>query len=829
MMLLLYMYHMYIRKITQLSKNYKKLVLLPILLSLFITLLFIFSMDKYISISFAQEKYPSSCNCTNENKKGDDICYDQCSRKVHPVNGSYDEAESKRSCTNETAPFWGEVKTAPSEELQKYFCSIKQPTCCQYMKKYGDNRFCCFQERFFCHPSLCIEDGKGGYKDQCGLYWLFKQDMTNRPEGYGCMKIKDGQMVSRYDTYPEGIVLASNTTQPTNTPTPTPTVASGQTPPGTQQQKSPVSVFCLKRENYYKPSCPGDAPCIDYPPNTSYPINNERYHNLLLTGSVPKNTEIYIVACIGTNKGIKCTAGSRDNNGANDKLKKVAPEYVRPLTQKGEDDKDIDINVHEFAVLGGNPFIITDANNKEDHSYTNFSKIAHSYTNKSTSHTFFAVFTPPKNTDNQKSSSVVYGSITPDGKNITCTGVQWDPKGRTFDAISLEPIPQSEVTLYDSNNNYIQPLKDPYLGITQNPYFTKLNGEFNFYVPNGIYYLTPKNPNYSYPIQISEINQNYTKAYYCDEDVGQPLYLDRYPIPEQNKLIHCDIPLYPKGKPYTSFPSVLTYEHFGIPSQTYTKFGGSVTHPLTIIELIGTSTKKVVAKLQADKLGYWSTVLDNSKIPQDETLELKLSKVSLTDNSTTEQEDESQLKFQPIPRFIEGYIYPDNSDTPIGNADVYIQSGDNKVKVGETDKNGFITIYPEQLPIMEYNIVAIPKIPTVQTGMMSPINASPITLSPLQFLKANKKYLDTNKINLLTAEKAGSKVTNNIYPKFDTQNKPININDNGKNDNVKKYEQTITSTRPPLALILVLFLFTATGIVGLVFYLSKKFKNKNDL
>ena len=57
------------------------------------------------------------------------------------------------------------------------------PSCCEDIYKYKDDRLCCFQERWTCHPSLC--EGATGNGD-CGKYWHLPPEFPNQ---YGCVKL----------------------------------------------------------------------------------------------------------------------------------------------------------------------------------------------------------------------------------------------------------------------------------------------------------------------------------------------------------------------------------------------------------------------------------------------------------------------------------------------------------------------------------------------------------------------------------------------------------------------------------------------------------------
>lgn len=167
----------------------------------------------------------SYCKCDDNDK-----CYpDGCSRKPKTSDNKFDEGRYDSVC--------GDSGLDPgyrmSDGLIQHFCSEQQPSCCFDIYKYKDDRLCCFQERWTCHPSLC--KGASGNGD-CGKYW----GLPSGWDAYGCVKKDSNGDKVPYWGLPPGLPGESNST-PTSTPKP-PTSApptATKIPTPTKQTQTP--------------------------------------------------------------------------------------------------------------------------------------------------------------------------------------------------------------------------------------------------------------------------------------------------------------------------------------------------------------------------------------------------------------------------------------------------------------------------------------------------------------------------------------------------------------------------------------------------------------
>jgi len=491
---------------------------------------------------------------------------------------------------------------------------------------------------------------------------------------------------------------------------------------------------------------PANALCVPFPTGGVHPVAAKHDHEMGLSADgFPANTDVYIVGCIDTLTTSKCTTG----DPALDTLLNSMP---------GGDTMTADSTHHFKAVQ--NP-VKSDANGA-------ISVIIRSFTPQVVDHFFNAYFTEDQDL-----------SAKATGKNITVTPEEAlhlqdfsiatptpakvrtprrparerrtrnDPKGRIFDAKSLEPVPGIEASLLD---NFKRLYEEPNF---VNPLSVQLNGEFNFWVPNGIYYLSfSKLPvTHNWPVEMPQVHPNYNLAYYCDPEVKDestsqtvPLYYQQFSIIEYNKLVHCDVPIDPgTNPPFRSEVKALTYGLTRSTTDNTFSYSGKQTHPFTKVELIGETTGKVVAEVEADKLGFWSINVVPANYPLDKNgmpdkVLVRYTKKDLT--AETQFRSINGTSFDPILRYLEGYAY-DSQGKVIPNARVGVKqkNADTVVYLTTADNKGLFKIGSQYLPSLPYDLI-----------FTNPEAGNSLKRTTTDFVEANKDYLIKKSLNLVSTE-----------------------------------------------------------------------------
>ncbi len=426
-------------------------------------------------------------------------------------------------------------------------------------------------------------------------------------------------------------------------------------------------------------------------------------------------------------------------------------------------------------------------------------------------------------------------TLTPNDNASTCSSIRWDPYGVVFDSQSLEPIPNIQISLLESDNI---PVSLPGLDNPSKP--TKDDGAFNFLANPGIYLMDPITPQgYSFS-KTPKINPNWSKIY-------TDLYHPGDSVDERKGPIRKDIPLDPgNNKFYTADPVIS--EDYSMRLGLNTKFLGYVSHPLSTIVLVGKISGKEYARASSDKNGFWQILLNNSLIPQNEQLIPKAIKADIYGNTklinmnniwfgymnrlfqalsksffVSAQSKSSSLtsEYSPILTYIEGYAY-DNKNNILPHIPVYIKLDSSREGIyyqTETDSNGFFSIPSQFLPIFPYHLEYI----------VSP-DTAPTIVTTDQFVRENKAYLGDKKLDLIikqkyeTANSSPSSILEASKPSVSVVvGSPTQyiLQDDKQKSNDKNRSQLF---------ILILFLVAILGIaaIGIIYYWILKHKKDPD-
>ena len=319
-----------------------------------------------------------------------------------------------------------------------------------------------------------------------------------------------------------------------------------------------------------------------------------------------------------------------------------------------------------------------------------------------------------------------------------CATVFFDPYGRVFDALSLEPIAGVSVYLLDQNKNRVpnQP------GVV-NPTVTDADGSFSFFVDDGTYYLDPVSPNYAFPLLEADIASLLG---------SQTTYYELYwgePIVQQGQIQHRDIPLNPKdpAHPTENEASVLdkSISSLELNGVSYQKISGIVSHPKSLINIY--SGTRLVATTTANQKGEFEVLIKNGDIDQTLSLDIVVEKVSLITVGfavgSVYAEGVNEVSLYPQPNFLMGFIYDKNGELkPYSTVDIVIPKMNNRVYTSlRADSNAFIFVPHSLLPPLEYHLVAKSDDQTVLNEQSS-----------FEFIEANRNFLNEEKINLLNPQ-----------------------------------------------------------------------------
>ena len=215
-----------------------------------------------------------------------------------------------------------------------------------------------------------------------------------------------------------------------------------------------------------------------------------------------------------------------------------------------------------------------------------------------------------------------------EGSQENCVTIFWDPFGRVFDAVSLEPISGVNVSLFQNPSKQL-------VSVPNNPALTDKRGVYNILIDKeDDYYLNVTAPaTHTFAGNVN-LNPKYDSIYSHIYSPGEVFHEGPLPvsIPEDFDFgpYHHDIPLQPKGEPYrAAVAEVIETSLNQADLGNFVNYQGQVTFPLAQVCLAG-ETSGVITCAAADKYGNFNISVDKLSLPQ-EFIEVKAIKVDLTE------------------------------------------------------------------------------------------------------------------------------------------------------------------------------------------------------
>ena len=544
--------------------------------------------------------------------------------------------------------------------------------------------------------------------------------------------------------------------------------------------------------------------------------------DVMLTGSgFPSLHDIFVVMCAAQTKDPKaptnyqCTTGNKEYDrlifNAN-RVNSIAPLAFE--VPKGS------IPNEKIQAAYGKVDFVTRVSNAEGHR----------------KYAFFGVtINEPKLVSEDQASSIQYATFQFEQDPAKCISIRWDPYGRVFDSQSLEPIARVRVSLLNRNKQLI------IMPGLFNPQTTEVDGLYNFfvYIKEGgkkAFYLNPV-PLPTLPhifTATPNLHPNYVKAY---SDIYKPdeLVIEESGIPE-----HRDIPLDPgTNSPFRSNPVSMSVASVKIGK--FIRYEGSISHPLSIITLVGKNSNNELARTNADKNGDWEILIPISKIPQNERLRVEIIKVDLTTltrnkpgnsffgqiqryllrlvrvvppliNKKVSAQDSGSVdntaEFEPILSYVEGYAYDQNGNViPNATVKVILDMTDGVYYQTTADENGFFSIAPESLPIFNYHL-----------EFTSPNSTSAVRTSTSEFAQQNQDHLTVNNLDLMAAIKNGE----SLIPTSPPSSTPIGTAGPAE-------RPRLTDNRYNFLLMMIVLIVLVGVVGGILLYLKKKESQTDNL
>lgn len=366
-----------------------------------------------------------------------------------------------------------------------------------------------------------------------------------------------------------------------------------------------------------------------------------------------------------------------------------------------------------------------------------------------------------------------------------CAAIRWDPYGRVFDSVTLEPVANTQVTLLGLTGGAYERVS---LFGLPNPATTDVGGAFSFVVPDGIYRLAVSVPEYTFPFTYSSTNPHpnytliYSDLYYVDPVPTGTTSVTGQNIIQQGTVQHRDIPLDPNPYSVSHALSIKAYSHDLLKATNETLLEITFSHPFAKMDVYGQiplidqtgkpvtdksgaimySRGALIKTVHADKNGFVTTTIQNTTLLKNETcceivgtkVDLKtyrpsaqlnviqkiistIQKLTQNDVQAVETGKTLQMNLNPIFNNIEGYAYDLNGKViPSAVVGIYILSAKAPYYETKADEKGYYKIGSENLPFMEYRIKY--SLPSGQS----------IDIPTVQFLAQNTNVIAEKNINL---------------------------------------------------------------------------------
>lgn len=419
-----------------------------------------------------------------------------------------------------------------------------------------------------------------------------------------------------------------------------------------------------------------------------------------------------------------------------------------------------------------------------------------------------------------------------------CEQVYWDPYGRIFDSVSLEPFSagQATVTLLDEAGN-------PSANTFVNNVLIDEMGKYNIRINKDGKYKLKVTPKTNHAFTTAMPNPKYSDLYEFIYKLGDPAFVEIAKSPKR-----VDVALTPKGTPYTRSPDYISREYIDVwyEGETYTKIALRTVHPKTIVKVMVNDVEitedgngKALPKT-SDKEGYWLALIKKESLSQngfsieliknpqyypltqgntgfigqimDKLVSLFVKNVSAQQSIKIDDQSGSTtvIQFEPILEYIEGYSYDDaNRVVPKARVNIKLKSNNKIYSTTITDDSGFFILYPKDLPPYEYYL----EIVNPETKKVSVQTTS-------GFVKKNQAYLDSEKIDLMKVTKSEQKIINPTTGKLNVIDK--NYVPPQKNDQASKAAVAKGTAFDPAVLVIVLVISLLVIVtLGLVFYIKR--------
>ena len=402
-------------------------------------------------------------------------------------------------------------------------------------------------------------------------------------------------------------------------------------------------------------------------------------------------------------------------------------------------------------------------------------------------------------------------SLAP-GEKADCESIFWDPYGRVFDGISLEPLNKNEakVTLLNKDDSIVS--------IPGNNVSTDILGKYNILIKDDGEYKLNVTPLTSHLFSSFIPNNFYKELYETIFMPGDPAFYESADNPKR-----VDVALKPVSTPYERPIDVVQtdYKQVWANGKKYVKIELRVTHPKSLVKLI---VNDIVVKengegkalsIEADKDGFWRVLVRHYKVLSQRGFRVQVSKNPKYYMYAGQPSSALILNLDPILSYIEGYAYDDFGNIiPNAKVQVRLKINDSVFYETTTDDKGYFIVQPTNLPPLDYYFVFV-----------NPEDNSVLKKTTSKFVADNTSYIEQQKLNLLKGEKDGRSVV------IENNARDSNLFEDSFNENSRFKDMNKTEVKANkigknfYPIVFIVFFLVILLFVFVFFYFKKNFRS----
>lgn len=386
-----------------------------------------------------------------------------------------------------------------------------------------------------------------------------------------------------------------------------------------------------------------------------------------------------------------------------------------------------------------------------------------------------------------------------------CASISWDPKGYVIEAQTLYPVKGVSITISQkgTDGNYFDvPSK---IGLTNPDVSQSRSGQYSFYTPAGTYKLRVSSPNATM-VDVSAMNPLYKNVFTLTDPISTIYKADQEIIEQTGKVAISHIPVTVTSDSMLVKDLAVMWRKEEKSVGDEILFTGALSHPKSLIKLVTTYVDKdgVVSQdtktEMTNEVGEYKFFLPQVKtVPQTKLSEEKtlfLTKYEVTFSLNPEiysnpgiQSPQNSFSGDVIPAYMDGVAYGEDNKPLVGAiVGVYPTYSDKAIAYAVTDEAGRYVIGSQHIPQFSYALRY-----KKSTGEVIKVSTSTFVKQNAAYFIANEVLPFSQKLSTAAEEKAAiallKSTSGNKAPDMRTTSEINKNNSNKSNSRLDAQQQ----------------------------------------